>query len=58
MKSTVDGELPLIEHEPSKAFELIEKYKDKVLQELLRTINYLGPSSCVLMQGSPPCKKN
>ncbi|CAF4810245.1 unnamed protein product [Rotaria sp. Silwood1] len=52
MSQTVGGELQLIEREPKEAFRLIEEYKGQVPKDLIRPIDYLGPNSCVFMQGS------
>jgi hypothetical protein len=51
MSQTVGGELQLIEREPEEAFRLIEEYKGQVPKDLIRPIAYLGPNSCVFMQG-------
>ena len=51
MSQTIGGELQLIEREPKEAFRLIEQYKGQVPDEYIRTIDYLGTNSCVLMQG-------
>jgi hypothetical protein len=51
MSETVGGELQLIEREPKEAFRLIEEYKGQVPKDLIRPIDYLGPNSCVFMQG-------
>jgi hypothetical protein len=51
MSRTVGGELQLIEREPKEAFRLIEEYKGQVPKDLIRPIDYLGPNSCVFMQG-------
>ncbi|CAF3991523.1 unnamed protein product [Rotaria sp. Silwood2] len=52
MSNTVGGELQLIERDFKDAFNLIEQYKGQVPNEFIRTIDYLGQNSCVLMQGS------
>lgn len=51
MRQTVGGELQLIEREPTEAFRLIEEYRGQVPKDFIRTIDYLGPNSCVFMQG-------
>ena len=51
MSETVGGELQLIEREPKEAFRLIEEYKGQVPKDFIRAIDYLGPNSCVFMQG-------
>ena len=51
MRDTVGGQLQLIEREPKEAFRLIEEYKGQVPNDLIRPIDYLGPNSCVFMQG-------
>ncbi|CAF1367318.1 unnamed protein product [Rotaria sordida] len=52
MSETIGGELQLIERDHEEAIRLIEQYKGKVPKEFIRTIDYLGPNSCVFMQGS------
>ena len=52
MSQTIGGELQLIEREPKEAFRLIEQYKGQVPDEYIRTIDYLGTNSCILMQGN------
>lgn len=51
MSQTIGGELQLIEREQKEAFHLIEQHKGQVPDEYIRTIDYLGTNSCVLMQG-------
>ncbi|CAF3743412.1 unnamed protein product [Rotaria sordida] len=51
MSEIIGGELQLIERDHEEAFRLIEQYKGKVPKEFIRTIDYLGPNSCVFMQG-------
>jgi hypothetical protein len=51
MSQTVGGELQLIERDVDDAFRLIEQHKGQIPKEFVRTIDYLGSNSCVLMQG-------
>jgi len=51
MTQTIGGELQLIERNPEEAFRLIEQYQGKLPKEFIKTIDYLGPNSCVFMQG-------
>ena len=51
MSATVGGELQLIERNPEEAFRLIEQHRGQVPKEFIQTIDYLGPNSCVFMQG-------
>ena len=51
MSETVGGKLQLIERDAEEALGLIEQYRGQVPEEFIRTIDYLGPNSCVFMQG-------